>query len=97
MSLQAEIEARLAVLAPVALELQDDSTRHAGHKGSNGGGHFRLLIVSSQFCGKSQIIRHRLVYQAMGDLIPQRIHALSIRAIATDETASITTTQGKNE
>ncbi|MEZ0316706.1 MAG: BolA family protein, partial [Methylophilaceae bacterium] len=57
-----------------------------GHAGNTGGGHFTLTVVSSQFCEKSQIIRHRLIYQAVADLIPTKIHALSIRAIASDET-----------
>jgi BolA protein len=85
MGLAEEIRQKLDVLSPSRLELEDESAAHAGHKGNTGGGHFKLLIVSSQFCGKSQIIRHRLVYQALAGLIPQRIHALSIRALATDE------------
>ncbi len=85
MGLAEEIRQKLDVLSPSRLELEDESAVHAGHKGNTGGGHFKLLIVSSQFCGKSQIIRHRLVYQALAGLIPQRIHALSIQALATDE------------
>jgi BolA protein len=80
-----EIRHRLAVLAPLQLQIEDESTLHAGHRGNDGGGHFRLTIVSSQFHGKSQIIRHRLIYQALDGMIPQRIHALSIRALAPDE------------
>jgi BolA protein len=85
MSITDEIRAKLAVLDPVLIDIQDDSARHAGHKGNTGGGHFTLTIVSSHFCGKSQIIRHRSIYQALEGLIPDRIHALSIQAIATDE------------
>jgi len=80
-----EIRTRLAILEPVLLDIQDDSAKHAGHAGNTGGGHYALTIVSSQFCGKSQIIRHRSVYQALEGMIPGRIHALSIQAIATDE------------
>ena len=76
---------RLAALQPIDLEIQDDSALHAGHKGNTGGGHFTLKIVSSQFSQKSQIIRHRLIYQALTDLIPQQIHALSILAISPDD------------
>ena len=79
------ITTRLAALQPIDLEIQDDSASHAGHKGNTGGGHFRLKIVSSQFSQKSQIIRHRLIYQALTDLIPQQIHALSILAISPDD------------
>ena len=81
-----EIRTRLAVLEPGLLEIQDDSAMHAGHAGNTGGGHFKLAVVSSQFSGKSQIIRHRLIYQAVADLIPNKIHALSIRALTPDET-----------
>lgn len=86
LTLAEEIRQKLAVLSPSQLQLEDESARHAGHKGNSGGGHFKLLIVSSQFCGKSPIIRHRLIYQALAGMIPQRIHALSIQAVATDET-----------
>lgn len=85
MTLIDEIRSKLSSLEPAMLEIKDDSALHAGHAGNTGGGHFSLIIVSSQFCGKSQIIRHRSVYQALTGLIPNRIHALSIQAIATDE------------
>lgn len=80
-----EIKTRLQTLAPTSLDLIDESAQHAGHKGNGGGGHYKLNITSSHFCGKSQIMRHRLVYQALADLIPHKIHALSIHPIATDE------------
>lgn len=80
-----QIKARLQTLAPTKLDLIDESALHAGHQGNGGGGHYKLNITSSQFCGKSQIMRHRLVYQALADLMPHKIHALSIHAIATDE------------
>ena len=79
------ITTRLAVLQPIKLEIKDDSALHAGHAGNTGGGHFSVKIVSSQFSQKSQIIRHRLVYQALNDLIPHKIHALSIVAISPDD------------
>ncbi len=80
------IKTRLAIFNPISLEIQDDSDQHAGHKGNTGGGHFSLKIVSSQFSQKSQIMRHRLIYQALTDLIPQQIHAISILAISPDDT-----------
>ncbi|MBC7755281.1 MAG: BolA family transcriptional regulator [Bdellovibrio sp.] len=76
------IKTRLANLEPISLEIQDDSALHAGHAGNTGGGHFSLTIVSSQFSQKSPIMRHRLIYQALSDLIPQHIHAISILAIS---------------
>ncbi len=80
-----EITARLQTLSPTTLDLIDESALHAGHQGNGGGGHYKLNITSSHFCGKSQIMRHRLIYQALADLMPHKIHALSIHAIATDE------------
>jgi len=80
-----QIKTRLQALDPTTLDLIDESALHAGHQGNGGGGHYKLNITSSHFCGKSQIMRHRLVYQALADLIPHKIHALSIHAIATDE------------
>ena len=79
---------RLASLDPLRLELIDDSAKHAGHAGArSGGGHYRLLIVSESFCGKSTLARHRLVYDALGELMRSRIHALSIQSLAPDEAA----------
>ena len=85
MNLTEIIQNRLAQLNPISMELKDDSALHAGHAGNTGGGHFSLKIVSSQFSQKSQIMRHRLIYQALTDLIPQKIHAISILAISPDD------------
>ena len=85
MTLVEDITSRLQILTPSNLEIVDDSAQHAGHKGNGGGSHFNLNITSSHFSGKSHIMRHRLIYQALADLIPNKIHALSIRAQAPDE------------
>lgn len=75
-----------AALAPVALEIEDESHRHAGHAGARDGrGHFRVRIVSASFVGKSQLARHRAVYAALGDLMQTDIHALAIEARAPQE------------
>lgn len=79
------IQKRLTVLEPISLEIEDDSAKHAGHKGNTGGGHFNIKVVSSHFSQKSQIMRHRLIYQALNDLIPQQIHAISIVAISPND------------
>jgi len=80
------IRERLSGLAPDALEVFDDSRDHAGHAGAkDGGGHYQLVIVSRQFSGKNALARHRLVYEALSDLMPKRIHALAIRAYAPEE------------
>jgi BolA protein len=85
MNLIEEIKTRLQTLLPSELDIQDDSHLHAGHKGNGGGGHFKIKIISAEFNGRSQLARHRAIYQLMGDLIPKQIHALSIHAIASDE------------
>lgn len=85
MSLVDEITKRLQALEPSNLKITDESALHAGHQGNGGGGHFRLEITSSHFCGKSPIMRHRLIYQTLTDLMPHKIHALSIQAAAPDE------------
>lgn len=76
---------RLAVLQPQALDIEDESHRHAGHAGAGGGGHYKLTVVAAAFAGKSTMARHRLVYEAAGDLMRGPIHALVIRALSPDE------------
>ena len=81
MSVIDEIRQRLAVLAPVKVELIDDSELHAGHAGArSGGGHYRLSIVSAAFAGKNTVARHRMIYDALGDMMRKEIHALAIQA-----------------
>ncbi len=76
---------RLAVLQPESIDIQDDSHLHAGHAGARDGGHYQLQIVAQAFAGKSTIARHRMIYDAAGDLMRGRVHALSIRAQTPDE------------
>jgi BolA family transcriptional regulator, general stress-responsive regulator len=78
---------RLAVLRPLALELEDESAQHAGHAGSrpSGGSHWRLAIVSEAFRGQNPVARHRMVYEALGDLMKRDIHALRIEASAPEQ------------
>ena len=84
--LAALIRERLAVLAPQRLELIDESARHAGHAGARSGGrHYRLLIVSPAFAGHPPLARHRLVNGTLVDLLQNRIHALSLRAMTPAE------------
>lgn len=81
-----QIEAALReALAPEQLAVQDDSHLHAGHAGAKEGRHFSVRVVSERFAGLSRVARHRLVYDALGRLIPQGIHALAIQAHTPDE------------
>ena len=72
-------------LRPVRLEIRDDSAAHVGHVGGGGKGHFRLLIVSEAFAGKSLIQRHRLVHDALAALLDSDIHALVLDTRSPDE------------
>jgi BolA protein len=74
-----------AALAPERLEVQDDSHRHAGHAGAREGRHFGVRITSARFAGLSRLARHRLVYDALGPLASQGIHALALEAKAPGE------------
>ncbi|TAK42278.1 MAG: BolA family transcriptional regulator [Betaproteobacteria bacterium] len=87
MSVAEEIRRRLGVLAPERCELVDESARHEGHAGARPGGntHWRLAIVAAAFAGKPTVARHRMVYDALGDLMDNPIHALAISARAPGE------------
>jgi BolA family transcriptional regulator, general stress-responsive regulator len=86
-SLAAEIRERLAALEPMELELVDESEGHRGHAGyrEGGGTHWRLAIVSPRFAGQPAVARHRMVYQALGNLMQNPIHALAITARTPEE------------
>jgi BolA protein len=84
-NIEALLRERLAFLEPLRLEVIDDSALHAGHAGAREGGHYRLLIVSPLFSGKTTLQRHRIIYDALGELMRSRIHALSIRSLTPEE------------
>jgi BolA protein len=72
-------------LRPVRLEIRDDSAAHVGHAGGGGKGHFKVLIVSELFSGKSRLQRHRLVHAALASLLETDIHALVLTTKAPEE------------
>lgn len=76
-----------AALAPSRVALVDDSDKHRGHGGYNPAGesHFSLTVEAEAFAGKSRLERQRMVHAALGDLLDERVHALSIRASAPGE------------
>lgn len=82
-----EIEKRLATaLKPETIGVEDESHLHEGHVGARDGrGHYRVLIISEAFDGKTPLQRHRMVYAALGDLMRTDIHALAIDAWSPDE------------
>ena len=84
---RATIESRLRRgLAPIHLEIVDESALHSGHVGAAaGGGHFRLTVVAGAFAGLGRVERHRLVYHLLSDLMPGAIHALALATLAPSE------------
>jgi BolA family transcriptional regulator, general stress-responsive regulator len=79
----ADLRIRFEQQFPTAqIEIEDESHLHAGHAGAEGGaGHFSVKIVSSQFAALNTVARHRLVYDAVRDWMPNRVHALRIQAV----------------
>ena len=79
----------IEALAPIQLDLVDESALHVGHAGARpeGESHFRLLVVSDQFENRGRLERQRLIYKVLGDLMATDIHALSIKALTPDEMA----------
>ncbi|NWG73285.1 MAG: BolA family transcriptional regulator [Rubrivivax sp.] len=83
----AQIESALQrALAPQSLEVIDDSHLHAGHAGAREGRHFTVRLTARAFTGATRVARHRLVYDALRELMPAGIHALAIDARSPDET-----------
>ncbi len=77
----------MVALEPTRLDVINESDLHAGHAGSPGTGesHFRVLVVSPRFAGRSRVDRHRLVNDALGELLRNRIHALAVKTFAPGE------------
>ena len=90
MTVAETIHAKLvAALAPVALEIEDQSARHEGHAGARPEGetHFHVSIVSAAFAGKSRVERQRMIYAALNDELAGPVHALGVTARTPDEAA----------
>jgi BolA family transcriptional regulator, general stress-responsive regulator len=91
MSVEAAIREKLMqVLQPTRLDVVNESHLHAGHRTSPGTGesHFRVLVVSQAFAGKSRIERHRMVNDTLAAELKGKVHALAIKAYAPSESAS---------
>jgi BolA family transcriptional regulator, general stress-responsive regulator len=79
----------LAALEPLELQIEDESDRHVGHPGARqGGGHYRLRMVSPRFPGLTRLQRHRLVYDCLDVLMPGQIHALAMTLLSPEEADS---------
>ena len=76
----------LAGIQAESIEIVDDSQKHKGHEGAKaGGGQFKVTIVAKAFTNKTIIQRHRIVYEALGEMMHRDIHALSIKALTPEE------------
>jgi BolA protein len=91
MSVAATIREKLTErLAPIRLDIVDESHRHAGHAGARPEGetHFAVTIVSTGFTGLGRVARQRLVYQILADELATRVHALALTTLAPGEPGS---------
>ena len=91
MSAEARIREKLLVgLKPVRLDVTNESESHAGHRSSPGTGesHFRVLVVTDAFKGKSRLERHRMVNELLAAELRGGVHALAIKAYAPGEDLS---------
>jgi len=72
--------------APAEVTVNDDSHKHVGHAGAQSGmGHYTVWIRSDHFRGVDPLTRHRMVYDALGEMMHTDIHALAIRARSPEE------------
>ncbi len=80
-------EALLVALVPTRLDIVNESELHAGHRSSPGTGesHFRVLVVSPKFAGKSRVDRHRMVNEVLGPELQRGVHALALSTYAPGE------------
>ncbi|MDP2696569.1 BolA family transcriptional regulator [Thalassospira sp.] len=81
-----------AELAPIHLEIIDDSAKHAGHAGADARGesHFSVIIVTEKFDGQNRVDRQRMVYGALDQLLKDRVHALALRTLTPAEYTVLT-------
>jgi BolA protein len=94
MSTADRMHAKLAAaLAPVRIEIVDESQHHAGHAGARPGGetHFRVTIVAAAFVGQSRLARQRRIHEILADELAGGIHALTVSALAPDEPGALAT------
>ena len=67
------------------IEIIDQSANHEDHPGNSGGGHYKALIISNDFSGKTLVERHQMIYKALGKLMTNEIHAFSMQTYTVSE------------
>ncbi len=88
MSAETRLREKLMIaLEPIRLDVINESEMHAGHRSSPGTGesHFRVLIVSEAFTGRSRVERHRMVNEVLAGEVGGIIHALALATYAPGE------------
>ena len=88
------LERFLQAFPEAVIQVEDESHLHVDHAGAAGGaGHFRVRVVDARFNELQRIARHRLVYDAVSDWMPERVHALNIIAMTLEEAVHASTIQ----
>ena len=88
------LERFLQAFPEAVIQVEDESYLHLGHAGAAGGaGHFRVQVIDARFKGLQHIARHRLVYDAVSDWMPERVHALNIIVMTLEEAGHASTIQ----
>lgn len=84
MSMRDTIEHRLREqFAPMHLEVDDESHMHSVPEGSES--HFRVVLVSDSFDGKSLLQRHRAVNGVLAEQMQGSVHALALHTMTPAE------------
>ena len=84
--IEIEMKKRLESLLDILhFEVKDFTGRHLNHELHNGGFHLEAIIVSNNFKNESLVSRHKMVYEAMGELMKHEIHALSMKTLTEIE------------
>jgi acid stress-induced BolA-like protein IbaG/YrbA len=55
---------------------------------TGGGDHFEAVVVSESFEGKTLVERHQAVYNALGDAMRARVHALTLKTLTPSQQAN---------
>jgi BolA family transcriptional regulator, general stress-responsive regulator len=77
-----------SALDPIQMEIINESYLHEGHEHMGPETHFRVVAVSKVFEGLKSVQRYRIVHQALGDLLKDKIHALTLQLYAPGEQAT---------
>lgn len=69
--------------SPQLLQIDNESPMHGLPKSAEK--HFRVVLVSEGFAGKTRVARHRLVHDILAQELSEHVHALSVQAFTPVE------------